>query len=203
MGIANAKGKYIAFLDDDVWMPEKIEEQMNTMRQGDESLALVYCQGWVKDDKEEVLKEYRPWPTVPLTMEDLLKRDRIGTTSGPLIKLSALIDVGCFTEGLPARQDYDCWLRLSEKYTIDGVDTPLFVHYLHKEDQITKDYNEAFCGYRYICENYADYYRQLPHADWYNLRMLIKNGIYARNFAVIRYIPRYIYGRIYEKLSIK
>ena len=42
-GVKNANGRYIAFLDsDDMWLPTKLEEQLNLFKESDDSVAIVY-----------------------------------------------------------------------------------------------------------------------------------------------------------------
>jgi teichuronic acid biosynthesis glycosyltransferase TuaG len=54
VGITKAKGDYIAFLDsDDLWYPEKLEEQISFMKEGD--LAFSFTSYCLIDDKGENL----------------------------------------------------------------------------------------------------------------------------------------------------
>jgi glycosyltransferase involved in cell wall biosynthesis len=51
LGISMAKGNLICFLDDDdVYLPDKILEQVNVYRSSSEDLAIVYCWGMVVDE---------------------------------------------------------------------------------------------------------------------------------------------------------
>ena len=59
MGLHNSHGEFLAFLDaDDVWLPHKLEHQVELMRQNPEA-GLVYgpSQYWYDWDVDRVLKE--------------------------------------------------------------------------------------------------------------------------------------------------
>ena len=47
--------------------------------------------------------------------------------------------IGGLDEELPAKQDYDLWLKISEKYAFDFVNTPLCKYYTHNDYRITTD----------------------------------------------------------------
>ena len=49
-------------------------------------------------------------------------------------------------------QDYDVWLRLSEKYEVRCVNLPLVVYYFHEGEQITKDPTKKIAGLERIIE---------------------------------------------------
>ena len=62
-GINNAGGDYVAFLDDDdEWMPEKIEKQMELFQQ-DPLYGMVYCGRRIEKDMREQ-KEVYPFEEV-------------------------------------------------------------------------------------------------------------------------------------------
>lgn len=59
VGISCAKGELVAFLDDDdEWLPEKIERQLEAF---EEDVCLVYCNGWCVDNrcKPPLVTQYR------------------------------------------------------------------------------------------------------------------------------------------------
>ena len=70
----------------------------------------------------------------------------IGSTSFPLIRKSCLEEIGGFDVLMQSAQDYDVWLRLSDKYSIDYFDEELGIYHVHGEKQITKNPDKKIAG---------------------------------------------------------
>lgn len=104
--IRAAKGRYITFLDsDDIWLPEKLEKQMQFMQSRDIAFSVA---GYKKvDEKNAVLGAVH----VPArqTYSDLLKNNKVGC-------LTAMYDSDklgkVFMPMIRKRQDLGLWLRL-------------------------------------------------------------------------------------------
>lgn len=159
LGINNSTGDFVSFLDDDdEWLPSKIEKQMKVFDTEDSSgkLGMVFCSGIIRieDDKTELnyhnYDSFLPNPT----FDDMLLNDRIGSTSIPLIKKNVFQDVGLFWEKQPARQDYEMWLRITKKYLALGIKEKLFIHWMHKGDQISKNKKKSYFGFKNIYKRY-------------------------------------------------
>jgi len=144
LGLSLANGSYIAFLDDDdEWLPEKLERQVRLMEETTmPNIGLVYC--WFNLFKFEATEKYEKHEIKPVVRADsfpraLLKKNFIGSTSFPLIKKSCFDAVGLFDENLRSSQDYDMWIRICEKYSIDYVPEILCNYYAHQEARITRN----------------------------------------------------------------
>lgn len=160
-GLKVAKGTVVGFLDDDdEWMPDKVEKMLPLF--SDPQIALVYCGSHVIES----------WTgrTYPLNIEfvkekvfeKLLCRNFIGSTSFPLIRKSALVEIGGFDTQLQASQDHDVWIRLSEKYKVDYIQEPLVKYCLHQGDNISSNPLKKIAGYERLNSKYQDYLKSHP-----------------------------------------
>lgn len=157
-GIHNSKGEILAFLDDDdEWLPEKLSLQAEKLM-ADSDAGLCYAEGY------RVNENYDP-PMVNLihgsdmrdsvTYGELLRGDCIGTTSQAMIRRSALEKVGEFDEDLPARQDYEMWIRIAKEFRIVSVREPVFKNYVSKGmSQITKNWDKCIEGHTKLYEKH-------------------------------------------------
>jgi len=133
-GINFAKGKYIAFLDDDdIWEKDKTSKQINVFfNQADNDLGIVYCHRYAFDEKGNILHKkkanlYQGW-----VFERLLVSNFIATPVA-LVKRECFDKVGLFDENLLSRQDHDMFLRISQNYKVQYIDEFLAGYLVHKE----------------------------------------------------------------------
>ena len=129
-GISASRGEFVAFLDDDdEWKPEKIEKQLEKFK--DDKIALVYCGAEVFNDADGSINYDRTDYLRGMVYEKLILNNFIGSTSYPLIRKKALIDVGGFDVLMQSAQDYDLWLRIGQKYEVDYVPEALALYHVH------------------------------------------------------------------------
>lgn len=156
-GILAARGQFVAFLDDDdYWEKTKIEKQMAYFN--DDAVGLVYSKGWtlwISDEgTKKVSYNMSEHFIEMLSFNDLSYGDYIGTTSQVLIKKEVFSVCGLFDFNQPARQDFEMWIRISEKYSCVGVPEYLFYHVQHPGEQISKNPTKAAVGIENIYRKY-------------------------------------------------
>ncbi len=119
LAIQNAKGIYIAFIDqDDIWLPNKLERQVKTLQQFPEA-DLVYAKATFVDQEGEGKKLRSVHPTYGRgvawqpqnVFHKLVKEDFIPNLT-VLVRKSCIERVGFLDEG--PRYEYEDWLLLSK-----------------------------------------------------------------------------------------
>lgn len=177
-GLSHATGEFIAFLDDDdEWKPEKIALQLAAFEDAD--TALVYCGHEVLDETTGLRTvQTHAWRKGRIYGE-LIVDNFIGSTSFPLLRTAALRAINGFDPLMLSAQDYDVWLRLSEKFSVSYVAEPLVVYHVHAGEQISKSFKKKIGGMERINEKNAAYLKKNRQARWFrNLKLV---PMYAGN----------------------
>ena len=166
IGILSAVGEYIAFLDDDdIWAPEKTEMQLGLF--DDPDVGMVYCDGYsFYDDDRSKLGVFREASLFnrPISHELELFNDYIGSTSQAIIKRDCFAAVGLFDCDMPARQDYELWLRISKRYKIVGTPEKLLYYRKHSGERISTNWSKCHESYKLILSKYRDDYDCVKYA---------------------------------------
>lgn len=123
-GLREAKGAFIAFLDDDdEWFPEKITKQVEVFLQSPPEVGLVYTGvETVMDEGETDIQTPTERGNV---YRKLLFKNCIHGGSSSMIRRNVITNIGFFDESLLAIEDYDYWLRVSRYYDFEFVEESL------------------------------------------------------------------------------
>ena len=135
-GIAAAKGELIAFLDsDDLWLPGKLAKQAAFFHARPEALICQTEEIWIRRGKR-VNPKNRHRKLSGMIFEPSLHLCLV-SPSAVMMRRSLFEKVGLFDETLPACEDYDLWLRVSCRYPVFLIDTPLIVKRGGHADQLS------------------------------------------------------------------
>jgi len=135
LGIANARGMYVALLDqDDLWSPEKLEKQVACFESASET-GMVYTDAWVSNEVGGTKRRYSGVvrPHAGRVFEQLLFENFI-VCSSVLIKKDVLGRVGPFNPQYKQAEEYDLFLRIAETFPIGYVDSPLTTYRVHQSN---------------------------------------------------------------------
>ena len=115
-GISHAQGEFIAFLDhDDLWTSDKLELQLKALQENPQA-AVAYS--WVNliDESSKFLRQGSRLQDNKNIYGKLLLMSLFDTASNPLIRRSALIEVGGFDESIFGPEDWDIFIRIAARY---------------------------------------------------------------------------------------
>jgi len=136
-GIASASGHFIAFLDsDDLWLPGKLARQVDFFKSNPDAMICQTEELWIRNGKR-VNPKNRHKKFSGMIFKHSLPLC-IVSPSAVMLKKSLLDKTGVFDESLPACEDYDLWLRISRKFPVFLIDTPLIIKRGGHEDQLSK-----------------------------------------------------------------
>lgn len=171
-GLSAAKGKYIAYLDDDdEWKSTKIEIQVKGFNK--DEIALVYCGSITHNDDTNEDKERPILYKSGYVYPDLILGNFVGSTSFPLIRTEYLRAVGGFDILMQSAQDFDVWLRLASKYEFNYVKEDLVIYHVHSSEQISKSFVRRIKGLERINEKNASFLEHHKKAKWKRLMIMV------------------------------
>ena len=133
-----AKGAYACIFDaDDTMVNYKLEVSSKILDKH-VKCGLVYGNAWVMNEKSEITGPlFFPsrakrsmddkFPDNRFSYETLAKSCTIsqGTT---MFRMKAIKKVGGLDENLPTAEDWDLWLRISEKFKVFYIPVPLYIY---------------------------------------------------------------------------
>ncbi|MDZ7587408.1 MAG: glycosyltransferase family 2 protein [Patescibacteria group bacterium] len=132
-GLKITKGEYIARQDaDDVSAPERLEKQLRFLDTYPD-YAVVGSFTKIIDEKSKVICQLER-PIYFPEIKRALMIDNCITHGSVMIRKKCLLKIGFYDEEMKRSQDYELWLRLSEKYKLATLSEYLYSWRRHKEN---------------------------------------------------------------------
>ncbi|MFH0984098.1 MAG: glycosyltransferase [Candidatus Omnitrophota bacterium] len=139
LGIMEAKGEWIAFLDsDDEWKPGKLKTQLKFFEENPDYLICQTEEIWVRNGvRVNPMKKHQKFggfifeKCLPLC---------VVSPSAVMMHRKLFDEVGLFDESLPACEDYDLWLRIAAKHPIGLIEKPYLIKYGGHADQRSREF---------------------------------------------------------------
>ena len=136
-GVAEASGQLVAFLDsDDLWLPKKLSMQVEFFNKTPDALICQTEEVWIRNGIRVNPKKRHKKPS-GMIFEPSLGLCLV-SPSAVMIRRDLLDREGGFDETLPACEDYDLWLRLSSRFPVYLIETPLIIKRGGHDDQLSK-----------------------------------------------------------------
>jgi glycosyltransferase involved in cell wall biosynthesis len=132
-GVQESKGRFLAFCDDDdIWMPKKIERQIEIMQSCNIDLCYAGVNSYTNRDKFIRYTFHRP--RYNNLHKAIMDDNFIGTISSVVVTKSMLTSIGGFDQSLPALQDWDLFIKLiKNNCRVLGIDSPLVKYFIVNE----------------------------------------------------------------------
>jgi len=136
-GVRSAKGAFIAFLDsDDRWFPDKLGVQVDFFASHPEAVICQTEETWIRKGKRVNPKKVHEKPSGRIFKASLALC--LVSPSAVMLRKALFDEIGGFDETLPACEDYDLWLRVSARYPVHLLQTPLIIKNGGHADQLSR-----------------------------------------------------------------
>lgn len=175
-GARRASGQYLAFLDsDDRWLPEKLTKQVEVFSRASEKVAIVYTGSHFVSEDGSRSREKHARESGSLFDKELAYNP-IGTPSRVMIRKDCFWECGGFDETFRSHEDWDLWIRVTEKYDVEALDEPL-MEYVESSDSMSLNPAKLIDGYETLWKKHrllersrsltAIHYLRLGHRLYY------------------------------------
>ncbi len=139
IGVELSKYDHIAFLDsDDIWMKDKLEKQVAYFKSHLDCRLLHTKERWIMNDKL-ISQKKRKHKKSGNVFKDSLQGCILGPST-VLMEKKLFNEFHGFDTKIEVGEDYDLWLRITDRVDIDYIDDELITKYAGHGDQLSFKY---------------------------------------------------------------
>lgn len=151
-----AKGKFIAFFDDDdEWTLDKISLQHKELVSSPLNTGMVLCgQKAVLANNNTQLYTVEYSGLMDDSYKKLLNNPISFASPNPLIKKEAFDKVGGFATDLPSAQDLELGLRILQRFNLAIIKKTCLISKIHPGERISTNHSGKIAGLKYILKHY-------------------------------------------------
>ena len=144
-GLLNARGEYIAYLDDDdEWLPEKLKKQVDLAETKRNAFQIFYCGTISETEGGQVVRV----PNLSGPIYGAMMSGWTPPQSACLFRKQALEWIGGFDENLVSGIDHDIWMECAVAgYKVDFIEEALVIVGTHNNaDRMTLNTDRRIMG---------------------------------------------------------
>lgn len=155
--IAEASGALLAFQDDDdIWLPDKLEKQIACLDAAAEDVGLCLA-GYIRLVPNGLRNCYREQDFAAVDFSRVRGLVSMGAIATPawLVRTELLRQVDGFDELMPARNDWELALRLSDVCRFTYLAEPLFIQDQRHATSMAANEDRVVAGVRRILQKHS------------------------------------------------
>jgi glycosyltransferase involved in cell wall biosynthesis len=161
-GIKQAKGKFLVFLDsDDEWLPGKLASEVDVALQYPQYIIYAFGYSFVHEGTGRMVSHLSKKQVV--NQKNVLRQECLATNDF-MVRKDAIEAIGCFDENLPARQDWDLWIRITSLGQGKQMPLNMVNKYLHHSGQISAGITAKMKGTIMLFEKHRSLFSKDPVA---------------------------------------
>jgi len=162
-GINAADGEWIAFCDDDRWLPHKLETQLERIDSVAEEIGFCFS-GAINTYEDGSSQRSSVDPAGVHDYHTIALRRFSGFLTPTLMIRPAVIEsVGGFDELLPSHQEAELMIRATKEVKGLGIDEPLVKVSMDTPDSIGSALSRRIAGREKVLSKHAEEFRSFPH----------------------------------------
>jgi glycosyltransferase involved in cell wall biosynthesis len=194
-GIFSAKGKWVAFLDDDdIWLPEKLKSQYELSQRASKTVGLICTDYGIYKDRTDKPVIYKNRPS-GWVIDKLLYGGIIGCLSSVSIRTEILVSIEGFDESFPSRQDQDLYMRVAKLSEFAHVPKTLVHIYQERRNRIGQNSKSKLEGSILLQKKYsAMINKNLLLRHRYESHIFTYAFILKKKRLVLRSLPWFLLG---------